>query len=41
MILNELQSSIPVINVRANIYLVGIYKFEVQLEQDQVVIKNN
>ena len=40
LILDELNSKIPVINVRGSTYLIGIYKFSCKLEDEQVVIKN-
>lgn len=39
-ILSQLQSSLPVLNVRGSTYLVGIYKFDIKMERGRVVIKN-
>jgi hypothetical protein len=39
-ILDELKSTIPVVNVRGSTYLIGIYKFSCKLQGEQVVIKN-
>lgn len=39
-ILLKSKSTIPVINVRAATYLIGIYKFSCALRDDEVIIKN-